>query len=58
MTIFFDREKLKAKKETTFNLLNDRTCDNCVYYMPIIYSIALRRNEHENCIREKCPYLN
>jgi len=53
MGIIFDREKLKAKKEITFNLLNNRTCDNCVYYMPTFYSITLHRNEHENCVREK-----
>jgi len=49
--LFFDKEKLKAKKEITLNLLNDRICDNCIYYVPVLYSIALHSHERENCVK-------
>jgi len=36
--ITFNREKLKVKKETTLNLLKNKTCNNCEYYQPNVLS--------------------
>ena len=39
----------KTKKEITFNLLKERTCDNCVYHMP--YSDAASFRPYEHCVK-------
>lgn len=51
MAIIFDREKLKTKKEITFNLLKNKICDNCLYYR---YSITSSSGIREVFMREQC----
>jgi len=41
----------REKKEITFNLLKDKTCDNCLYYR---CSITSSSDVQEVLMREQC----